>query len=127
MIEQLRGVSYDQKETGKREIGLIAEEVGTVVPEIVSYEENGKDARGVDYGRLAALLIEATKEQQAEFRQQQAELVKALRQIKQQQTLIRVQTSAMRRLEAEVHESRETLRKVKAEVAASQLTVVAGK
>jgi hypothetical protein len=125
MIEQLRGVSYDQKETGKREIGLIAEEVGTVVPEIVSYGENGKDARGVDYSRLTALLIEATKEQQAEFRQQQAELVKALRQIKQQQTLLRMQTSAMRRLEAEIHESRETLPRVKAQVAASQRSVMA--
>jgi hypothetical protein len=129
MVEQLRGVSYDRMETGKREIGLIGEEVGMVVPEVVSYEENGKDARGVDYSRLTALLIEAIKEQQAEFRQQQAELAKALRQIKQQQTLLRVQTSAMRRLEAkaEVHESRETVRKVKAQVAASRLTVVAAK
>jgi len=106
MVEQLRGVSYDQPETGKREIGLIAEEVGAVVPEVVSYEENGKDARGMDYSRLTALLIEATKEQQAEFREQQAELAKALRQIKRQQALLNVQTSAIRSLEAQVRESR---------------------
>jgi len=106
MVEQLRGVSYDQPETGKREIGLIAEEVGAVVPEVVSYEENGKDARGMDYSRLTALLIEATKEQQAEFREQQAELAKALRQIKRQQALLHVQTSAIRSLEAQVRESR---------------------
>jgi hypothetical protein len=37
--------------------------VGAVVPEIVSYEQNGKDAAGVDYGRLTALLIEAVKQQ----------------------------------------------------------------
>src|SRR5208283_5494849 len=79
-VEQLRGVSYELKANGKHEVGVIAEEIGAVVPEVVSYEENGKDARGVDYSRLTALLIEATKEQQQEFRQQQAELAKALRQ-----------------------------------------------
>jgi len=127
MVMLLRGVSFDRKETGKREIGVIAEEVGKVVPEVVTYEENGQDARGVDYSRLTALLIEATKEQQGEIRQQQAELAKALRQIKRQQSLLRAQTSAMRSLQAEVREARETLRKVKAQVDASQLTVVAVK
>ncbi len=48
-IEQLRGVSYDLKENGKHEIGVIAEEVGQVLPEIVSWDKNGKDANGVDY------------------------------------------------------------------------------
>ena len=46
---------------------MIAEEVGAVVPEVVSYEKNGKDASGVDYGRLTALLIEAVKQQQREI------------------------------------------------------------
>jgi hypothetical protein len=73
-IMQLRGVSYDVKESGKHEVGVIAEEVGTIVPEVVSFEENGKDARGVDYSRLTALLIEATKEQQALIRDQQSEI-----------------------------------------------------
>jgi len=66
-VEQLRGVSYDLKDSGKHEIGVIAEEVGAVVPEVVSYEKNGKDAAGVDYGRLTALLIEAVKQQQKEI------------------------------------------------------------
>jgi hypothetical protein len=48
-------------------MGLIAEEVGEVLPEIVAYEENGKDAKGLDYSRLVALLIEAVKEQQKEI------------------------------------------------------------
>jgi hypothetical protein len=38
-----------------------------VVPEAVTWNQNGKDAEGVDYSRLTALLIEATKEQQAEI------------------------------------------------------------
>ena len=126
-VEQLRGVSYDLKANGKHEVGVIAEEVGAVVPEVVSYEANGKDARGVDYSRLTALLIEATKEQQQEFRHQQAELAKALRQIRQQQSLLRAQSSAMRNLAAEVHEAREALQKVKAQVAAAQPMLVAAK
>jgi hypothetical protein len=73
-IEQLRGVSYIVKDSGKREIGVIAEEVGAVVPEVVSWEKNGSDAQGVDYGRLTALLIEATKQQQAQIQKQQDQL-----------------------------------------------------
>ncbi|MGA7380795.1 MAG: tail fiber domain-containing protein [Terriglobales bacterium] len=126
-VEQLRGVSYDLKDGGKHEVGVIAEEVGKVVPEVVSYEENGKDARGVDYSRLTALLIEATKEQQRQFRQEQAHLAKALRQIKQQQSLLRAQAAAMQSLKAEVRETRETLRQVKAQMVAAQPTLVAEK
>jgi hypothetical protein len=119
-VEQLRGVSYDLKDSGKHEIGVIAEEVGEVVPEVVSYEENGKDARGVDYSRLTALLIQATKEQQRQ-------LAKALHQIKQQQGLLRAQSTAIQSLRGEVRETREMLRKVKAQVAATQPRLVATK
>ena len=75
-VEQLRGVSYDRKDGGKHEVGVIAEEVGAVVPEIVSWEKNGKDASGVDYSRLTALLIEAVKEQQREIASQRAQISK---------------------------------------------------
>jgi len=64
-VQHLRGVSFDWIENGKHDLGLIAEEVGEVIPEVVAYEENGKDAKSVDYARLTALLIEAVKEQQA--------------------------------------------------------------
>jgi len=73
-VQRLRGVSYDRKDDGEHQIGVIAEEVGQVVPEIVSYEANGKDARGVDYTRLTALLIEAVKEQQAKINALEAEV-----------------------------------------------------
>ena len=42
-----------------------------MLPEVVTFEENGVDARGVDYARLTALLIEAVKEQQELIRRQQ--------------------------------------------------------
>jgi len=87
-VEHLRGVSYDLKESGKHEVGVIAEEVGAVVPEIVSWEDNGKDARGVDYSRLTALLIEATKEQQAVIDKQQQRINQQQEQIASQRAQI---------------------------------------
>ena len=73
-VEQLRGVSFDWRENGKHDIGLIAEEVGKVVPEVVAYEENGSDAKSVDYARLVPLLVESIKEQQRVIRKQDAAL-----------------------------------------------------
>jgi hypothetical protein len=122
-VEQLRGVSYDRKDNGKREIGVIAEEVGAVVPEIVSWEANGKDASGVDYSRLTAVLIEAVKQQQAEIAKQEQKLAKqssemakqesklakqsleiarAMQQIKSQQTSARTQAASIRALETKL-------------------------
>ncbi len=73
-VQRLRGVSFDWKADGKHDIGLVAEEVGEVVPEVVTYEDNGVDARSVDYGRLVAILIEALKEQQAQIEELKAKL-----------------------------------------------------
>ncbi|MBL8695394.1 MAG: tail fiber domain-containing protein [Planctomycetes bacterium] len=73
-IERLRGVSYDWKSTKKHDIGFIAEEVGEVLPELVTYEENGKDARSLDYAKVVAVLVEAMKQQQAQIREQGVEL-----------------------------------------------------
>ena len=73
-VERLRGVSYDSKTNGKHEIGVIAEEVGKVLPEVVSYEQNGVDAQGVDYSQLTALLIEAIKQQEVKIQQLSAEI-----------------------------------------------------
>ncbi len=73
-LQKLRGVEYDWKSNGKHDIGLIAEEVGSVIPEVVVYEENGIDAKSVDYPRLVALLIEASKEQQTNITAMQKEI-----------------------------------------------------
>lgn len=99
-VEKLRGVSYTLKATGKHEIGVIAEEVGKVVPEVVDWEANGKDARSVDYSRLTALLIEATKQQQAEIAALTAKLAGTERQLRAQQTRMRRQEAAIKLLAA---------------------------
>ncbi len=69
-IMQMRGVSFDWDEEhgGGHSIGLIAEEVGEIIPEVVAYEEDGINATGVDYSHLTAVLIEGMKEQQTTIR-----------------------------------------------------------
>ncbi|KKN91747.1 hypothetical protein LCGC14_0214150 [marine sediment metagenome] len=72
-LDKIQGVSFDWNElykslgrsTGHREIGLIAQEVETVFPELVTTwgEENYK---AVDYSRMTAVLVEAIKELKAE-------------------------------------------------------------
>jgi hypothetical protein len=73
-VLRLRGVYFDWKEDGKHDIGLVAEEVGEVIPEAVDYEENGKDARALAYSRLVAVLIEAVKEQQKQIETMRTEI-----------------------------------------------------
>ena len=97
----MRGVSYELKSNGKHEVGVIAEEVGAVVPEIVTWDQNGKDAQSVDYSRLTALLIEATKEQQAVIQQQQE-------QMKTQQEQIAQLTSQVKTIQASLKTSGRT-------------------
>ena len=60
---QLRGVYYTHIIEGTRNIGLIAQEVEGIIPEVV-FEGQKNDIKGVSYGNLVALLIEAIKEQQ---------------------------------------------------------------
>jgi len=103
-------------------IGVVAQDVQRVIPEAVT--ENSRGYLLVSNDPIIWSMLNAIKEQQGQFEQQQAELAKALRQIKQQQSLLRAQSAAMRSLEVEI---RETLRKVNAQIAASQLTVVARK
>jgi hypothetical protein len=59
-IRLLEGVSYNKISNGQKEIGLIADEVLKVIPEVVS-SKDGK-AEALHYSRLTAVLIEAVKE-----------------------------------------------------------------
>ena len=61
-VNKLRGVRFDWKDSGKPSVGLIAEEVEKVVPEVVAHD--GGAATGVNYASLIGVLVEAVKEQQ---------------------------------------------------------------
>ena len=65
-VKKMQGVTYDLKNGGKQEVGFIADEVAQVVPEVVSFKEDGS-AAGLDYGRLTSVLVEAIKAQQVQI------------------------------------------------------------
>jgi hypothetical protein len=70
-ILQLQGFSFNWKENQEPSIGLLAQEVEKVFPELVS----GKDgSKTVDYGKLVPVLIEAIKEQQREIEKLKLEI-----------------------------------------------------
>lgn len=62
-IMRMRGVyfTWDEEHGGGHDVGMIAEEVGQVLPEIVVYDKNGVDADGMDYSKTTPLLVEAVK------------------------------------------------------------------
>jgi hypothetical protein len=66
-ICQLNGYSYTITETGRDDIGLIADEVEAVFPDLVSHNDETGEPNSVDYTSLVAVLIEAVKELKAEF------------------------------------------------------------
>lgn len=74
-VMRLNGVSFDWKPEhgGTPDIGFVAEEVGEVVPEIVTWEEDGEFALGLNYDRISALAVEAIKVQQQQIEELRAE------------------------------------------------------
>jgi hypothetical protein len=83
-LSKLRGVSFTwlpENKNGEKSIGLIAQEVEEVIPEIVHVDDEG--LKSVAYGNLAGLFIEAIKELTKKVDAQQAEIEALKAQIKQ--------------------------------------------
>ncbi len=77
-VLSLEGVSFNWKDDGRASVGLIAQDVEKVYPELVNTNpENG--LKSVEYGNLVAPLIEAIKEQQKEIEilKSEIEVIKA--------------------------------------------------
>ena len=69
-VEQLRGVTYTRDE--RENIGVIAQEVEKILPEIVLTADDEMGTKSVDYSRLTAVLIEAVKELSARVKELEA-------------------------------------------------------
>ena len=65
-VLKMRGVTYTRKNSDFKEIGVIAEEVNEILPEVVLKNEEG-EIDSVSYGRITALLIEAIKDLKKEI------------------------------------------------------------
>ena len=60
---KLRGVEFDRTDRVDHQIGVIAQEVEKIIPEVV----HGDEIKSVTYGNLVGLLIEAIKELKKEI------------------------------------------------------------
>lgn len=60
-VNQLEAVSYNKTGVDDREIGLIAEDVAELFPEVVTYNEEGQP-QGIQYQRLSVILLKAVQE-----------------------------------------------------------------
>ena len=80
-VQQLRGVSYDWKRNEfpemnfkpSKDLGLIAQEVEKVLPELVNTDDKG--FKSVQYSHLVSVLVEAIKEQQKQIETLKAEVL----------------------------------------------------
>ena len=70
IVDSLRGVYYNKIGETERKVGVIAQEVETILPEVVKTNEDGM--KSVDYGKMVGVLIEAIKELKAEIRDMKA-------------------------------------------------------
>jgi len=64
-ILQLQGVEYDRTDYEKHEIGMVAQEVEKVIPDLV--KEDSEGTKILEYQNLTAVLVEAIKEQQEQI------------------------------------------------------------
>jgi hypothetical protein len=73
-VKELRGVSYNRNdiEDKSKKIGVIAQEVEKVLPEVVEQDDEGKYS--VAYGNMVGLLIESVKEQQKQIEELKSEI-----------------------------------------------------
>ena len=79
-VTRLRGVNYEWRADAEnrvgpmsgRHLGLIAQEVETVVPEVVDTSDDGY--KSINYDNLTGLLVEAIKDQQEMIKAQAARI-----------------------------------------------------
>jgi len=84
LIRRLRPVTFQWKESGMADLGLLAEEVNKVEPVLTTTNDKG-EIEGVKYNQLSAVFINA-------FKEQQAQIEKLEKQIAAQQTQIKALT-----------------------------------
>jgi hypothetical protein len=65
LVGKMRGVRYTRIDTEKRNVGVIAQEMLEVIPEVVHQGTGDDDTLSVAYGNLVGVLIEAIKELEA--------------------------------------------------------------
>jgi len=65
----MQGVYYKRKdiEDAKEQIGVLAQDMENVLPQVVLTADDEMKSKSVDYGKLCALLIECVKDLQIQI------------------------------------------------------------
>ena len=106
-VSRLTGVSYDWNRTAfpdkhfsdRRQIGFIAQDVQTVLPELVTADSEGY--LSVAYTAAVPVLVEAVKEQQQQMKEQRQLVDEQQQQMKEQRQLVDEQQQQVEALRAE--------------------------
>ena len=65
---QMRGVTFNRTDfDGEKQMGVIAQEVEKIIPEVVKEDDSEDKIKSVAYGNMVGILIEAVKELKAEI------------------------------------------------------------
>lgn len=83
MVREMRPVRYNWIESGNEDIGMIAEEMKDIAPEIVHYTDEG-EISGFQYSRLGAILAGAIQELDTQANKELAELREDNQQLRSQ-------------------------------------------
>ena len=67
ILSQINGVRFSWKSNDEKSVGVIAQEVEKVLPELVVVSENEEKTKTVNYQGLIGVLIEAVKDQQRQI------------------------------------------------------------
>ncbi len=87
LIRKLRPVSFNWKEGGMADMGLVAEEVNAVEPLLTTANAKG-EVEGVKYDRIGVVLVNAVKEQQSQIEGQKTQIEILQQQVKEQRAEI---------------------------------------
>jgi len=76
IIKQVQVREFDWKKNGNHQVGMIAQELNNIIPEVVTVggESEFENPWSIDYGKLTPHLIKAIQEQQTLIEQLQAEV-----------------------------------------------------
>ncbi len=73
LLQRLRPIRFEWKDGGMKDVGFGAEDVAKVEPLLVTYNDKG-EIEGVKYEKLATVLVNAVKEQQAQIEAQRRQI-----------------------------------------------------
>jgi len=101
ILSRMRPVTFNWKDSGDLDVGLVAEEVAKVEPLLVTFNSRGV-VEGVKYDRIGVLLVNVVKQQREEIESLRREVANEKEKIGKQEEILSDQNSRIERLEKEL-------------------------